>query len=259
MRSMKNYLYLLIILLCACKKPLKVTVISDVSAGPNTIIFDERDTLVTNKPIDTILLSPFKKHVFTVNNSKPQDFFLRDTEGILNLAKKDFVVVAIKYENEGGTEYRFPGSFTMDSYVLIDSFIVCDKAFKVNLKTTLKAIVDSAKVRKNGNYYPLLDQKFSPDREVYDGTEEVNGFKKIGNNTLFIKKFWDYNLGDSIPEEIKVKVRKSDLKYKESLKKTFITFAEDFLFMAKMSKKTYAVVDVRDLLKGKDENNKKLR
>lgn len=254
---MKYYLYLLIILLCSCRSPLKVTVISDVTEGPNTIIFDNKDTLITNKTVDSIFLSPFRNHQFTVNNGKPQDFFLRHDEGMLNLTKREFVVLQTEYENEEGEDGQglFSHEIHMEKYVLIDSFIIGDQGINLKNRVPLKEIVDSLKFRKNGNFQPLLDKRFPTDVDDYDRSEEVDGFKKIGNKELFIKKYWDYNIGDSIPGSIKVRIRESDLKYKNNVRKTFITFADNFLFFARMSKKKYYVVDVRDLLKDKVGHN----
>lgn len=251
---MKNYVYILALLLCSCNKPLKITVISNITSGPNTIIFDNKDTLTTSKNIDSIFLSPYKRHTFKINNMKPQEFTLADKEGLLNIAKKEFIVLQLEYENEDGEGSEFGlAEINLDSYVLIDSFVVCNKAFEKELmdKIKLKSIVDSLKIRKNGNYKPPLDERFPSDVEEYDNSESVNGFKKIGNKDLFITKFWDYNLGDSIPDKISTRVKKSNQNYRNSVKKTFISFADDFLLFARMSPKDYYVVDVRPLLKHK--------
>jgi len=252
---MKNYLIILIVLLCSCNKPLKVTVISDINSGPNTIIFDDKDTLITSRTIDSIFLSPYKRHTFKINNSKLQDFIVKDKEGLLNIAKKEFVVIQTEYENQNGEGNKFGVmEINLDSYVLIDSFVVCKKAFEKELmdKTKLKTIVDSLKIRKNGNYKPPIDERFPSDVEEYDNSESVNGFKKIGNRDLFIKKFWDYNFEDSIPSEIKIRVSESNLNYKNKVRKTFITFADEFLLFARTSKKKYFTIDVRNLLRSKN-------
>jgi len=252
---MKNYIYILAVLLCSCNKPLKITVISNITTGPNIIVFDNKDTLITNKTIDSIFLSPYKRHTFKINSTNPQEFILADKEGVLNIAKKEFIVLQTEYENEDGegTEFGLL-EINLDSYVLIDSFVVCKKAFEKELldKTKLKTIVDSLKIRKNGNYKPPLDERFPSDVEEYDNSESVNGFKKIGNKDLFITKFWDYNFGDSIPDKISIRVRKSNKNYRNNVKKTFITLADDFLLFAKKSNKSYYMVDVRNLLKDKN-------
>lgn len=251
---MKNCIYILALILCSCNKPLKITVISNITSGPNTIIFDDKDTLITDKAIDSIFLSPYKLHTFKINNIKPQEFTLADKEGILNIAKKEFIVLQTEYENEDGKGSEFGLlEINLDSYVLIDSFVVCKKVFEKALtdKKKLKTIVDSLKIRKNGNYKPPFDERFPSDVEEYDNSESVNGFKKIGNKDLFITKFWDYNFGDSIPDKINIRVKKGNQNYRNSVKKTFISFADNFLLFAKISNKNYYVVDVRDYLKNK--------
>lgn len=256
---MKNYFYVLIILLCSCSKTVKVTVISNVTSGPSTIIFDNKDTLITGKSIDSIYLSSYKLHTFTVNHGGPQEFRLNNKGGILNLARKEFIVLQAGFENEGGKRNDFEFEMRQESYVLIDSFIVCKKAFEITDQTKLKTIVNYIRFRKNGNYKPPLDKRSPEEIEKYDVSESVNYFKKIGNKELFIEQFWDYNLGDSIPDSIQVLVSKRDLKYKNTVNKTFVTFADNFLLLARMSKKDYYVVDVRDLLKDKIANTTKLK
>lgn len=76
---MKNFIFILVILLSSCQKPLKITV---VNSGQNIIIFDNKDTLNTNKSVNSIFLSPYNEHSYSINNSKPQSFRLFDREGI---------------------------------------------------------------------------------------------------------------------------------------------------------------------------------
>jgi len=253
---MKNYIFILATLLYSCTKPLNITVVTNITSGPNTIIFDDKDTLIANKPASSIFLSPYKEHSYSINNSKPQNFRLFDREGILNIARKEFVILQTRYEsvNEEGVALDMY-EFTMTSYMLIDSFLVCHKGSEITDKAKLKTLVDSIKVSKNGNYKDPIAERFRA-LEDYDNSEEVNNFKKIGNKDLFIPKFWDYNLGDTIPEEIKVRESKERLKYKRNVKKNFIIFADDFLAFAKLSK-DYSVVNVRDLLRAKIDNRKK--
>lgn len=258
---MKNYLYIALILLCSCNKPLKITVLSDVSHGANTIIFDNKDTLVTSKSVDSVFLSPRHYHTFTINHSKSQNFFIYEKGGILNTIHKEFIVLQTAFETEEGegSAGLFSFEIPQESYVLIDSFIVCKKLFQVGDSAKLKEIVDSISIRKNGNYKPPIDKRFPSETAEYDASTFVNGFKKIGNQELFVERFWDYDFGDSIPDKIKLRVRDSDLKYKNKVDKTFITYADSFLLFAKMSKKDYFVIDVRYLLRNHSGNHKKGR
>jgi len=250
-----RFLILMIfIFLLACEREkINIKIIGDNKA--NTIIFDSKDTIVTNSFLDSIMLTSYQNHEFTINNSAPIKFKLSNKEGILNINKSEFILFNVEFTSEGTeTDPMEIGQIEFSSYVVIDSFLICKKRFESELKdfSKLNLIIDSISVSKNGNYKtPLYDHDYSSyyDQDI---TAPFSGFKKIGANNIFIEKCWDYDLNQKIPEEISIQTRNDNASnYSQKRKKIAIVMAKDFLKYATIMTSDYTVTDIRDELKKK--------
>jgi len=247
---MNKLLLLFVVLFTSCtQKDLAIIIVNDDSKVAKTIVFDEKDTLVTNQLIDTIHLSPYQKHTFKINNGTPSTFTLANKDGILNIGKKQFVVTSIQYATDGDQPF-FMGEVERINYILIDSFLVCKKGAERTLDSPAKIreILDSIVIRKNGNYTPLISEKERYIAGDYDTDDTVFGIKKIGKDNLFIERFWDFGLYEEIPETVSGSVQKDYKNYKHKLKKQAIFFGSDFLESAKKTWSQFMAIDVRNIL-----------
>lgn len=246
--------FIFITLIMSCQgNTVKVKIIGSKNPTSDTLIFDSNDTIIMNSSLDSIFLASNRRHTFTINNSKPTSFFVNGKEGILNIYKNEFVVFNVDYKKEGSLGNRTGfGEIELSYFVLIDSFLVGKKKFETELKDikTFNEIIDTISVKKNGNYKSIINERFRIVEGDYDSSNEMlTGFKKIGKDNLFIEKFWNYDINERIPEELSVQVRDEDKEYDQSLTKSAIVLANDFLANAKIWTSEFIVIDVRDDLR----------
>jgi hypothetical protein len=258
---MRFIYFLSVILLCSCAgKPIKVLVMREETENADTLVFDGEDTLITSSSMDSIFLSSRGKHSFTRNGSSPREFFTGDKKGILNLDDAEFVVFDIEYET-AGTGGTFPGmenlphnasrSSFIVNYTIIDSTLVYNGLAMIDSVEFLHAIIDSVLSSKSGNYTVASMVKNS--KRLYEDPDSqvIHGFKKIGKNKLFIEKFWDYDMDETIPETITIQTSSSSAYFQPGEVKRSIMPAYGYLFYASMSSDTHTVIDIRDYLGGK--------
>ncbi|MBS7253198.1 hypothetical protein [Flavobacterium branchiicola] len=257
-KKIVNLSFLIIILICtlSCEKDkLKMQIVGNNKS--DTLIFDSKDTLITHGILDSIMLTSYASHEFTINNSKPIKFKLSNKDGILNTSKNEFILMDIEFASEGTEMDPMEiGKIEFSSYVLIDSFLICKKRFENELKDPIKLnmIIDTISVSKNGNYTTTdYERDYS---SQYDETISApfSGFKKIGSQNIFIEKVWDYDLNQKIPEEISVQTRSDAANnYVQKRNKTTIVIAKDFLKYATIMVSEYSVIDIKEHLKGKSK------
>ncbi len=247
-----RFIYLLsIILLCSCAgKPIKVLVMREESENADTLVFDGEDTLITSASMDSVFLSARSKHSFTRNGSNPKEFFTGDKKGLLNLDDAEFVVFDIEYEAENLPKSRGSANYIVN-YAIIDSTLIYNSLAEIDSVEYLHAIIDSVLSSKSGNY--TIASMGRSSKRIYEDADSpvVHGFKMIGKNKLYIEKFWDYDMDETIPETIAIRVSSNDPYSGRGEVKRSIMPAFGYLFYASMSSDTHTVVDIRDYLKGK--------
>jgi hypothetical protein len=233
-------------------EPIKIKIVGMKNSISDTVIFDSKDTIVTNGVLDSIFLAPYKNHTFTINKSQPVEFRVNNKEGILNIYNNEFIVYNIDYKKDGheGDKYGLT-EIPLSHFVLIDSFLVFEKKFENELNDIKKynAVIDTIITKKNGNYKAVFDERQRLIEGDYDTSKMVIGFKKIGRDNIFIEKFWDYDINEKIPEEIQVRINSDSKDYNQKRTQNAIVLASDFLRNAKIWKSEFTVIDVRKDLK----------
>ncbi|MFP9098088.1 hypothetical protein ACLI09_03475 [Flavobacterium sp. RHBU_24] len=255
---MKNSLILkfailsLSFVIISCKREqVGIKIIGKEDVVSDTLIFNSKDTIITHGVIDSVFLSPYQKHTFTLNGSEPTAFNLREKGGILNIYNTEFVVYNVRYDEDDPNNEKYENAeINLMSCVMIDSFLIFEKKFENQLKdpNELRKIITEISGKKNGNYKTYYDER----QELieggdYDTLNTLDGFefKKIGKDKIFIEKFWDYDMNDNIPEEITVRTRKDHTTRQEKILKAIIS-DKDFLANAKIWKNKFYIVDIRD-------------
>ena len=117
------------------------------------------------------LVIPAGKNTLTIDGVK-ETINVRESGGILNVAKDDFYLYPIVYGSQG---FGIP----LFAPVVFDSMIVYDKKMIENQESLLSILQDSQKKRQ-------IPRKS----------------RKISKEKLYIKKAWDIGLQEEIPEQI---------------------------------------------------------
>ncbi|MRX70216.1 hypothetical protein SAMN06265349_101783 [Flavobacterium resistens] len=231
----------------------KITIVGNGKS--DTLIFNSEDTLITHGVLDTIRLSSYSNHEVTINGSKPLKFRVSDKDGILNTSKNEFILFNVEFQSDG-TEANPMEALEIhaDSYVKIDSFLICKKIFEKELQDTnkLNLVLDSIAVSKNGNYKTSYHDRDYSSYYDEDLTASFYGFKKIGASNIFIEKTWDYDLNEEIPEEISVQTSNNNYNpknYIQKTDKTAIVMAKSFLRYATINISEYVVININEQLK----------
>ncbi len=237
---------------CGRNKP-KITIVG--SNKSDTLIFNSEDTLITHGVLDTIRLSSNRNHEVTINGSKPLKFRVSNKDGILNTAKNEFILLSVEFQSDG-TEANPMEELEIhaDSYVKIDSFLICKKRFEKELQdiNKLNLVIDSISLSKNGNYKTAFDEYDYSSYYDEDLTATFYGFKKIGASNIFIEKTWDYDLNEEIPERIVVETSNKNYNPKNYITKTdktAIVMAKSFLRYATINISEFAVININEQLK----------
>lgn len=238
---------------CGSKEKVKLLILRD-PANSSHLVFDEEDTVNCSGSchLDSVFLSS-DRHDYKWNGVD-YSFTMPGNGAVLNLAGKEFVVVALEYEdNNTGKNYGGYAPYLLPNFILVDSFLIFKKVFIERLKDpeSLKNILTNILQAENGNYAPLTAQEKLYNETNYDTNQEVWGFKKIGSRKVFIPKFWDFDLDQEIPEQIVISRPKHAVGFSERAlpeTKTALLFSEDFLDYARSSPATFEVLDVRNYL-----------
>jgi|GEM_PF-1758845 len=238
---------------CGSKEKVKLLIVRD-AANSSHLVFDEKDTVNCSGScrLDSIFLSS-DRHDYKWNGVD-YSFTMPGNGAVLNLARKEFVVVALEYEdNNTGKNYGGYAPYLQPNFILVDSFLIFKKVFIERLKDpeSLKNVLINILQAENGNYAPLTEQEKLYNETNYDTNQEVWGFKKIGSRQVFIPKFWDFDLDQEIPEQIVISRPKHAVGFSERAlpeTKTALLFSEDFLDYARSSPATFEVLDVRNYL-----------
>ncbi|MCS3797805.1 hypothetical protein [Niastella sp. OAS944] len=125
------------------------------------------------------------EHTVSIDGGKPQTFDV-DKNGILNIAKEEFVIFPIEF-TIGKQHPLLGGTLGMPNWIIIDSFAVGNERF-------LGQRVDKTKrdrILKAGK-----------------GTEDSE-LQLTEKSQLYINEAWDIGVADETPETVKEKVSKN--------------------------------------------------
>lgn len=247
-------LFLFSIIISCKKEPIEIKIIGNENSHSDTLIFNSKDTIITQGTISSVFLSPSRMHTFTLNNSKPIAFWINKKGGILNIHNNEFVVYNVEYNEDDPYNEKYQDArINLLSGVMIDSFLVVERSFENQLKDPkeLDKIISEISTNKNGNYRSFFDDK---ERLIegghYDTINNLNGFqfKKVGKDKIFIEKFWDYDIDEKIPEEIAVTTRRDNVVRQNRIRKAII-LDKNFLLNAKFLESQFYIIDIRNKLK----------
>lgn len=125
------------------------------------------------------------EHTVSIDGGKPQTFDV-DKNGILNIAKEEFVIFPIEFNIRKERPF-FSGTFGMPNWIVIDSFAVGNERFLGQRadKTKRDRILKAGK-----------------------GTED-NELQLTEKSQLYINEIWDIGVADETPESVKEYVTKN--------------------------------------------------
>ncbi|MGC4100154.1 hypothetical protein [Ferruginibacter sp.] len=241
---------LCIIVLASCSSdPVKVVIDKkDLATGKITI--DGKEQYNFKDSVITVTLKP-GKHSFVLNNDPVKDFTVGEKGGLLNLDNQEYVAYEIEYAEQSSEKKFSLNSMTVKAMVLIDSFIILPKgAFGRQSDSSIRNLLPKLKEAKNGNYYFSM----SPNGNDYDVNESIHGVKKFGKDKLYIERFWDYSLGEKIPESLTITTQKNAISFgASSTTRTSIIHAPLFSLMARLSPDEYLVKTIAEIEAGKQD------
>lgn len=231
----------------------------NVNSDPVKVIIDkkaDKSTKITidgnqvyNMKSDTALpvMLSAGKHTVAVNDSTAREFTVGNKGGILNLDDQEYVAYEIKYVAEDRNN-RLGFDMTdmiMKSTILLDSFIIVPKGPLSKADSMLRKIVPKLQASKDGNYYTGgLDEE----------NKGFHGLKKTGKGKLFIDRFWDYSMGEEIPQTIQVRTNSSF--GTTSTTRSSIMHADIFLLYALMNNEEFTVKSLKSIMEGREDQQK---
>jgi hypothetical protein len=225
---MKNNIIIpivLFIVLSSCNKE-RIDVYVIINSNflkSNKVVIDDTLVLKNIAPTDSFTNIVLKsgEHQLTVNGNSKQDFMLGEKGGLLNLDKREYVILPIKYSTN---DWLSNSSFTMDYPIIIDSLIIYEKWAK-----TQDELLD---IIKNSNMKEAIQMNLA----------------KIDKDQLYIEKVWDYGLYDVLPESID---SEGTVEFKKQImySLTFLIYAElsDQYHVEKIKNKE--IISIMDKLK----------
>jgi hypothetical protein len=213
---MKYIFYVITILLFAACSSDPVPVF--VNAQPITetkiykLIIDKTDTIELKKDTITLLLKP-GKHNIVFGNKPVQDFEVGENGGILNLGNQEYIAYEVLYGESSSIEYEERiNKMQPKAIIQIGEYLYMSPGIEKQVTDKyLRKILPTLASSKNGNFMFTYNTSngYNKDTNIikgdldYDTNEKVRGFKKFGKDKLFINKFWDYGLNETLPETIK--------------------------------------------------------
>ncbi|MES1181431.1 MAG: hypothetical protein ABUL44_01420 [Flavobacterium sp.] len=245
-------LFLLIVLASCSSDPVKVVVDKkDLSKGKITI--DGKDQRSFKDSVIVLLLKP-GKHTVAIDNEAAKDFTVGDNGGLLNLDNQEYVAYEIEYAEQNSNSSFTMNSMRLKAMMLIDSFVIIPKgAFAGHTDSSLRKLLPALKQAKNGNYFYSMGNEGN----VYDNSLSVQGIKKFGKDKLYIESFWDFTLGEKIPETLTITTRKSSISIgTSSTTRTSIMHAPLFLLMARLTPEEYTIKTIAEIEAGTEDKEK---
>ena len=189
----------------SCKKdPVNVLVNTNFVINNKVIIDSESISKSNNGKIySSILLTP-GKHTISINDNSKEEFIVKGSDGMLNLAQEEFVVLPIDFRQGNTTR-----EMNIPLPVIYDSLVIYHKSLGESQSQVIKVLA----------------------RPQFKYILSSSGGGRIDKNKLFIRKKWDFDIEENIPNEITVK-RPSDWNLEVKRK---LMHAKSFLMLAKTS------------------------
>lgn len=228
--TFKNFLFILLsLVLFSCKNEhvsVDVSFNSDTQNG--TLVMDGKTKFKLPKDSTSITITiPEGIHTFKLNKDKVFECEIPDEGGILNLSNERFVTITETYETN-------EKAFNINSLAKRD-FVVIDSLVYILKNDTTRKITDQE-----------LKTYIEQEKKYGSGISSIKLYKA----EKFIKKDWDYGLGQDFPEEIKIYTSKySDA----SDTKTKILQANLFMLIPLVEPNYMEVRRLKDVLSGKND------
>lgn len=210
----------------------------------STIVFDGKDSFAIKDTAIAVQLKP-GNHSFVLNNQTAKEFTVGENGGLLNLDNQEYIVHEIEYAATQQTNMVGFNPMRVKAVVLLDSNIIIPKnGASIKSDSMLQVILPKLQAAKNGNYFGFLHQK---NLESYDTNETIAGIKKFGKDKLYIERFWDYTLNQTIPKTLEVRVNKNALFSSSTTTRSSIMPAKMFLLYAMFNKEEYIVKSIQQI------------
>lgn len=229
--TVKNFLFILFsLVLFSCKNEhvsVDVSFNSDTQSG--ILVMDGKTKFKLPKDSTSISISiPEGIHTFKLNKDKVFQCDIPDEGGILNLSNERFVTITETYQT--GSSLNF-NSYSNRDFVVIDSLVY---------------------IIKNDTTRRITDQEL----KTYIEEEKKNGYAlstvKLYKAEKFIKKDWDYGLGQDFPEEIEIYTSKYS---NASDTKTKVLQANLFMLIPLVEPSYMEVRSLKDVMSGKNDKD----
>ncbi|MDI9310128.1 MAG: hypothetical protein QM535_07930 [Limnohabitans sp.] len=229
--AFKNSLFILFsLVLFSCKNEhvaVDVSFNSDTQSG--VLVMDGKTKFKLPKDSTSITITiPEGTHTFKLNKEKVFQCAIPDEGGILNLNNERFVTITETYQtNENSLDFH---RYSNRDFVVIDSLVY---------------------IIKNDTTTTITDQEL----KTYIEEEKKSGYAlssvKLYKAEKFIKKDWDYGLGQDFPEEIEIYTSKYSNNSSDT--KTKILQANLFMMIPFVEPKYMEVRSLKDVMSGKND------
>lgn len=226
-----NFLLVISIVFISCKE---VTVVVDraIDDSLNGPIHLEIDDKYDYKNItDTSFALELKPgtHSLKINNGKEQEFEVGDEGGILNISNQEYVAFEILYKSTN------PPKDAFDMEELRVKFPAIVDSYFVSIKNKPDEVIHDTTI------LGLLPYLTGEKKSMITEEENVSGLRTVGKNKLFIDKFWEYNITDTIPRQL------SEMNQNKSITRTTIQRSGRFLLMAMLDTEQYFVRSIPEI------------
>ena len=203
--------------------------IDDSFTGPVQLVIDEKFDYKNIADTSFELKLKPGTHSLKINNNKEQEFEVGDEGGILNISNQEYVAFEIPFMNTKPAKDAFDiEELRVKFPALVDSYFVC-------IKSRPDEVIPDSTIMS------LLPYLTGEKESLMTEEEKVSGLRTVGKNTLFIDKFWDYNMTDTIPRLI------SEYNSNKSTTKSTIQRSARFLLFAQLDRERYFVRSIPDI------------
>lgn len=230
------------VLLVACSDPVSV-VVHAPSLGPDAaLIFDGKDTLRMQGAVDSIRLAPSAEHTCSTPDGRSITFRVGERGGLLAIDSGAHVLFNVEYRSKAAAS---PGPKVVVGYVLVDSCLVYRKMFAGDDRDDADALRIAGLVEKQGNFAEVIMPMARKAVKSYPKSKEVAGVRMIGPGEVYTERYWDFDLGRTIPSTITGQVQEGFETLDTERSRTAMLPAEEFLLFARAVPEEYAVIDLR--------------
>ena len=203
--------------------------IDDSLNGPIHLVIDEKYDFKNIADTSFALKLKPGTHRMKINHGKEQEFEVGDDGGILNISNQEYVAFEIQFKNIHPAKDAFDlEEMRLRFPAIIDSYFV-------SIKSKPDEVVPDTTI------IGLLPYLTGEKKSIISEEENVSGLRTVGKNTLFIDRFWDFDITDSIPRQI------SEFNPNKSTTKSSIRRARFFLLLAQLDSEQYFVRSIPEI------------